>query len=608
MSGRYGKFVSVDLASGRIKDMQVEEEDLKRYFGGGGIGAKLFIDGGDEDAVVIANGLLTGHTVPTACKTSILFRSPLTGIFGESSVGGHWGAQLKRTGIDGLILHGQSPHPVYLLVADNAVEIRDASTLWGLDTLEADRALSEQLAPGAQIGVIGPAGENGVLFASMMVGGDFPRAAGRTGIGCKFGQKKIKAVAFKGSRKPSAHDPKELTAYVRALNRSIRERAATFHQFGTAGAVARREKSGDLPIRNFSLGTWEGAGKISSQVYAQRMHLKHEACFMCPIACAKKIEIRQGPHAGEKMAQPEYETVAALGSNLLNDSPEDIAIQNMLCNRYGLDTISTGVVIGFLFECVDRGVIEKEDPILEGIRPAWGNVQAIGEIIRKIAHREGIGDLLADGVRKAAERLGKGSERFAVHAKGLELPMHDPRALASAAATYATGNRGGSHNESFAHYLDEGLRVEGMGFPDKVDPHASEGKGKITAGMQNINAAFDALGLCKFLMVGGVGLPQLPRFIELAMGWKMSAKEILEAGDRIFTLKRIYNQRWGVGRDTDTVAPRVLEEKRGTGGSAKNLPDLNRMLDELYALRGWDEHGRVTRQRAAQLGLEDYLK
>ncbi|MDP8257185.1 MAG: aldehyde ferredoxin oxidoreductase family protein, partial [Candidatus Alcyoniella australis] len=560
------------------------------------------------EALVIANGLLTGFPVPTACKTSLLFRSPLTGVLGESSVGGKFGARLKRTGFDGLIVKGRCERPSYLFVSEQGVELRDAAHLWGLDTFAAHDKLQAELPKGAQIGLIGPAGEREVLFASMMFEGQFPRAAGRTGIGCVLGRKRLKAIAVHGEIKPQAHDQQALTAYVRELNQSIKQAAAGLSKFGTAGAVARREVSGDLPIKNWALGSWEGAAKISGQVYADEMLFKNAACFACPIACGKQVELKHGKHAGLRANQPEYESTGALGSNLLIDSPEDLTVSNMLCNKLGLDTISAGVLLSFLFECCERGIVKMDDPQLEGVKPQWGDGEATHKLIEMIANRRGIGDLLADGVRIAAKRLGGGSEHFAVHSKGLELPMHDPRATVSSAATYATGNRGGSHNESFAHYLDEGLKIDDMDFPENIEIYTSQNKGRITARMQEFNSVFDALGLCKFLLSGGVRKPQMIKMIELVFGWKYDDRELMQVGDRIYTLKRMYLQRLGISAADDTLAGRVLLDRRGTGNAGDVLPDLELMLGELYAERGWDAQGRVLPEHASQLNLERYLE
>ncbi|MDP8223854.1 MAG: aldehyde ferredoxin oxidoreductase family protein [Candidatus Lernaella stagnicola] len=605
MKAFYGTFAWIDVRRRSVEVRQIAEEDLRRFLGGGGLAAKVFLDEGDDEAIVIANGLLTGYRVPTACKTSIVFRSPLTGIFGESSVGGKWGAQLKKTGIDGLVIRGRSEAPVYLFVSDGTVEIRDASPWWGMGTFEAYEGLRGELPDGAQIGLIGPAGENGVGFASMIFEGENARAAGRTGVGTKFGEKKIKAVVVAGGAAPQPHDDTGLREYARPFNAQLRERAAGLSKFGTSGAVARREVSGDLPIKNFALGNWEPAVEISGQAYAEHLHLRHHACFMCPIGCAKKIKITTGPHAGLETTQPEYETVAALGSNLLHSSREGIAVANRLCNDMGIDTMSTGVVLGFVFECVERGILSQERVGLTGAKPVWGDTEAICELIEMIAGRRGIGDVLAHGVRHAASVFGGGSERFAIHAKGLELPMHDPRALVSAGATYATGNRGASHNEAPAYYVEEGMKIEG--FPTGVDPHTPAQKGAMTAKMQNLSAIFDALGLCKFMLAGGVSAREMARFTELVCGWDGDADRLLEIGDRIYALKRLYNQRFGIDGASDTLPPRILEEPRGTGGSANVLPDLRTMLADLYRARGWDEQGRVTRETADRLGLANYV-
>jgi aldehyde:ferredoxin oxidoreductase len=604
MSFEFGAYFVVDLTAGEVEKKFIDEKDLHRFFAGSGIGAKLFVDEGD-DAIVVANGLLTGLPVSTACKTTIIFHSPLTGIFGETSFGGFWGAQLKKTGLDALVIKGKSKTPVYLHASDGALEIRDAGELWGMGTFEAHQKLADELPPGSRIGVIGPAGENGAAFASMMFDGEFARAAGRTGVGCAFGHKNVKALTTKGTQKPGVHDAAGLKEFVRAINKKAQEKAAGLHNFGTAGTVGRREKSGDLPIKNFSQGLWQAAEKITGQAYVESMFHKHHGCFMCPIACAKSVKLKGGEHDGLITTQPEYETVGALGSNLLNDDPKGLAIANRLCNEYGLDTISTGVVIGFLFECVDRGIVKKAD--IGDIEETWGNVDAICRVIGMISRREGIGDILSKGVRKAAQSLGHGSEGFAVHSKGLELPMHDPRALVSSGATYASGSRGASHNEAPAYYLEEGMKIAGMGFGENPDPHSSEGKGVMTARMQNLTALFDALGICKFMLAGGVSIDELRRFLELAAGWSMTSESMLTVGDRIFTLKRLYNQRLGIAGKDDKLPPRIAGEVRGEGGAAQVLPDTAKMLADLYEYRGWDKQGLVKVEKARELGLESYM-
>jgi aldehyde:ferredoxin oxidoreductase len=599
----YGRFLTLDLATSESVEIQLEAEEVRRFLGGGGIGAKLFVDHGDDDALVIANGLLTGLPVTTACKTSFLFRSPLTGIFGESSVGGKWGAELAKAGVDGLILTGRSPRPVVVYIHDGQAELLDADGLWGLDTFAAHDALAERLPTGARIGVIGPAGEGRVRFASVMFEGEFPRAAGRTGIGRRFGEMNLKGIAVKGTAAPVPANQAALRDVVRRLNRQVRERAAGLVAFGTAGGVPKRERSGDLPVRNFSQGAWANAENISGQTYAERMTPRSHACAMCPIACAKRVTLGSGHVA----AQPEYETAGSLGSNLVLDDPEGLAQLNETCNRLGLDTISAGVVVGFLFECVDRGIVPRAAADLGPKTPTWGSAETIQQLLERIASKEGIGAVLAQGVRAAAEAFGNDSERFAIHVKGLELPMHDPRALVSAGATYATGNRGGCHGEGLAYYLEEGMRIDGMGFPEHLDPHDSVGKGALTADMQDLCAVYDGLGLCKFLMAGGIDIDDLARFVLLATGWDLSPRDLLDAGARGYTLKRLYNQGLGLARPDDRLPPRLTSEGHDVGGAAKVLPDLHLMLDDLYRRRGWDQEGRVTRETAMRLGLLPYL-
>jgi aldehyde:ferredoxin oxidoreductase len=605
-----GRLIRLDLSTRRWHVQAIGDDSIQKYLLGGGLAAKTYYDEMEPDrgpldpesSLILMIGALSGTILPASCRLCICGQSPLTGIWSESTVGGHWAAQLRAASYDGLVLTGRAEEPVYVWISDDTVEIRPAGHLWGLETYETADGIREETDPRAQVACIGPAGENLVRIAAVMVGGKDSRAAGRGGMGAVMGSKNLKAVAVRGSTTPQYYDRQGLAESVRAANAWIRENSLGMTQFGTSGGIVTTEKVGDMAIQNWRLGSWEeGAPKITGERMAETILTGNYRCHACPIGCGRQIEIKEGPYAGLVGAGPEYETIIGFGPLCLNDDLESIAAMNDLCDRLGLDTISTSGAIAFAMEAWEKGLLGPEDTA--GMDLSWGNTESMLRTIDKIAHREAVGDLLADGTRAAAKRLGRNAIEFAVQVKGLELPYHDPRAFTSMALGYATANRGGDHLENLTYWHEYGKQWPDMGYVDPPDKLVSEGKAGLVYDFQNFMGVFNGLGLCKFIAKGGVGPQLVAEWVNLALGWNWTMEDVMLTGERLFNLKRMINGRWGVSRKDDVLPPRIFAHARPSGSARGNLPHLGKMLYEYYALRGWSEDGLPTPEKLQELGL-----
>jgi len=605
-----GKLLWVNLGSGESQVTEVASDEVRHYLLGSGLAAKILderlqpqLDPLDPaNLLLMVNGLLTGTFIPAASRVSVCGRSPLTGIWCESAAGGYWGPELRFAGYDGVVFTGRAEKPVYLWIHDGQVELRPASLLWGLDTQETAQRIQDETDPKALVACVGPAGENGVRIAGVMFLGHGERTAGRGGMGALMASKNLKAVAVKGSQRPEYYDREGLRRRVREDTVWIKENSRSMSEFGTGGGVPAAEAYGGMPIKNWLLGSWEeGANKTSGQTIVATMLDRHYRCFACPIACGKEIRITEGPYAGLQGHGPEYETLITFGGLLLNDNLEAIIQADHLCNRYGLDTISTGAIIALAMEAYERGLLTADDT--GGLELEWGNAEVILQLVEQIARRQGLGDVLADGVRAAAERLGPGAEEMAIHAKGLELPMHDPRAFLGMAVNYATANRGGCHLEAPCYWRGYGLEWEKWGQAGKYDRLDSAGKARVAYDFQNYRSVFNALGLCKFIVKGLAGPETVVEWLNLAMGWDWSSDDLIRTGERLFNLKRMINVRLGITRADDTLPQRLLTHPRPTGSAAGVLPDLEPMLEEYYQLRGWTAEGFPTEEKLQELGL-----
>lgn len=608
MYGYGGKLLKVNLSTKTFEIEKLEEDVARKFLGGAGLAGKLLqdmdwqVDSFDpKNRLVFTVGPLEGTSAPCCCRYVVASKSPLTGLWGEAHAAGFWGPELKLAGWDGIIIDGRAESPVYLWINNDVVEIQDARSLWGKDTYETEEILRQKHDRMVRVACIGPAGEKLSRIAGVFNGG---RAAARSGLGAVMGSKGLKAIAVRGTGRVSLAKEGEFRELVKELNKIIMAAPArtALLKYGTNSAMAALSEAGDVPIKNFTQGEWsEGFNKLSGPAVTEAILTGASHCKFCPIGCGRKIEVKKGPYAGLSGPGPEYETIAAFGSLCLNDNIEAIAKANDLCNRYGLDTISTGMTVAFAMECFERGIITKKDA--DGLDLNWGNHLAIVELVNKIGKREGIGDILADGSKRAAEKLGGGSEEFAMHIKGLELPLHDPRAFASWAVAYATASRGGCHIQAPTYWIERGVTFYDLGFLEKLERFTSEGKAKFAKVFQDFCETIESMVICKFSLYGNLRSPHMLKLISLSTGWDVDLDEFLKIGERSLNLKRMINVKLGVSRRDDTLPKRILSLQLMDGGTQGHIPDLETMLSEYYQLRGWSQDGIPNTEKLEELSL-----
>ena len=600
------KLLEIDLTNQQYQESQIPEDELRKYLGGSGIAIKYLhndlnpsIDPlSQENPLLFFPGLMTGINVPTASKTSVCARSPLTGIWNEATVGGNWGAMLKKNGFEGIIIKGKSKKPVYLYISSDKVVFKDAQDLWGLDTYNTSNKI-KQFYPQTQIASIGPAGENLIPIASIVFDAPHYRLAGRGGLGAVMGSKNLKAIAISKSKESvPVFDREGLRKSVNSINPSIKKYTQALHNYGTGGSIEGRELTGDLPIKNFAQSRWPEAIKITGQVIADTIFKKHYACYACPIACGKEVSFNN-----EIVHGPEYETLSAFGSLLLNEDLDSIVLMNDLCNRYGIDTISLGVTIAFTIEAYQEGLIKDKD--LYGLDLDWGNPKDYIEITHQVARNEKLGKLIGQGVKSLSNQIGGNSQEYAMHTKGLEYPMHDPRAYTGMALSYATANRGACHLESLSYIIESGIQAPDLGYDEahKPDPYSSKGKALLVARLEDYMNVLNALGLCKFLLAGRVGPKIVTEWLNNITGWNIDREELITIGKRLHNLKRIYNTKLGISRKDDIIPSRLLKLARNDGLAAGVLPDLEYMLEDYYQIRGWDQQGIPKKDTLIELDL-----
>lgn len=612
--GYWGKILEVDLTTRSVGVESLDPQDARSFVGGSGLATKILYEQTDgstgplspENTVVFATGPLTGTPVFGTGRHHVVTRSPLTGIFGESDVGGSWGVALKRAGYDAIVIKGRAENPVYLWVSDDGVQIRDASGVWGKDTFESDEILKAQTSATATVACIGPAGERLVPIAGVMHDGKDARAAARCGIGAVMGSKNLKAIVADGRLKVKVHDGVRLGRTMKEIGASLLSRMEGMSKFGTSGGVVTHESYGNFPLKNWQLGRWgEPVTRISGQRMADTILTRRYHCKTCPVGCGRTVRVKEGRYETTESAGPEYETMGTLGGLILVDNLEAIAFANELCNRLGIDTISAGNVIAFAIEAFERGLLTKGD--MNGIEATWGNPEVVVALLQAIGRCEGIGSVLGKGVRAAAEAIGGRAREFAMHVKGLELPAHDPRAYNGVALAYATSARGACHVSAFTHMFERVAPMPDLGYDAPHDRLATEGKGEFVAKMQNLMGLVDSLKICKFMFFGGVQPRHLVEWLNAVTGWTLDLPEFMRIGERIFNLKRLYNIRCGISRKDDTLPPRILTEVRREEGVAPNVPPLGKMLSDYYAYRGWDKEGIPTTDRLRQLGLAQMI-
>lgn len=598
LGGYAGKILWIDLSRRRWTTEPVTESLARTWLGGSGFAAFEVPNRvppsadplGPENILGFFTGPLTGTPVPSSGRHSVAGKSPLTGIWGEASVGGNWGKALKLAGYDAVIFTGQAPEPVYVWISENNVEIRPASLIWGMDTYEIEEAVRALTHPKAQISSIGPAGEKLSRIAGIFTDGPEGRTAARCGLGAIAGSKKVKAIAVYGTKNPTLVHRAELLQSLREIMPSLKKKTNGISALGTAGLVIPCEKVGDFPIKNWRLGSWEeGTLKINGAVLAEKYLTGRFHCASCSIGCGRKIAINEGRYAGTCGAGPEYETLGLFGGSCLIDDLELICYANELCNRYGQDTIEVGNLIAFSMEAFEKGIITREET--GGRELKWGDPETFLGLVKEMGEMEGFGATLAQGFPSLFKKYGDAARKISMTVKGLSFPSHDPRAYNSLAVGYATANRGACHLEAFSHAFERSLAVKELGLEEPMDRFAVEGKGALVAKAQDLMMLFDSLALCKFTLFGGVTLTDLARWTSWATGLEFKPEELIRCGERIFNAKRVYNIKCGVRGKDDTLPERILRRPRGSGGAAENLPPLGKMLPEYYSARGWDDNG-----------------
>jgi aldehyde:ferredoxin oxidoreductase len=621
----------VNLSSKKATKDVFTEADAKKYLGGRGLAIKILFDElrpgidalGPENKLVYAAGPFAGTGFPLNSRWIVAAKSPLTGIWGEAACGGTFAVQLRKAGYDALVVEGASTSPVYIDIMDDDVQVKNASHLWGKMTLDTEIAIAHDLGIKTRkeddpaIVCIGPAGEKLVKMANVMHTAH--RAAGRTGLGAVMGSKKLKAVAVRGTKNIPVADPENLKRLTKAMvtECTTNKNIVLFSKYGQAGLVDVLNESGILPTKNFQNGTFQHYEKISGRTMAETILKKKNACSQCPVACKRIVEVDRGPYApiDAGYGGPEYENVASLGSLLLIGNLEAVSKENQMCNAYGIDTISVGVIIAWLMECYERGIISKED--IDGIEATWGNAEAAMKLIEKTSTRDGIGNLLAEGIKKAAKKIGRGSEKYAMEVKGLEVPMHEPRGKKGVGLAYAISARGACHMQAF-HDTDteaENVAPE-IGISKGLNRHdTSKDKVDMVKKSQDWVAVTNSLLLCTAPAWVGFDYTKptfLVETLNAITGMNFTVNELMTIGERMNNLCRCFNVREGTTRKDDYLPPRFTEENLPDGpskGQRITNEELQKMLDNYYELRGWNKNtGIPKREKLIELGLEHAAK
>lgn len=614
MNGYMGKALVVDLGTGSVQPRDIPEEWFADFIGGEGVGVRLFQDlmvreGGALDPaqpMIFATGPLTGTAAPTSGRLCIVFRSPATGTLGATNVGGHFAPALKKAGWDLLVIIGHAEKPVCLSIEDDNVEILDASDLWGKGVSETEDMIKAKLgAKGLQIASIGPAGEKGVLFAGIMT--DKHRAAGRGGGGAAMGSKNLKAVAVRGTKSLPIAEPEELKNAASQAREQLLGEAfvkGALHPYGTPGFYDPISQLGILPTKNWQRTSYdESIPKMGFEAYHKTLEVKSYACSGCPVACGRHTTIKEGLHSGSSGGGPEFETMGAFGSKCLVDDINAIAKAGHLCNDLGLDTISTGQVIAVAMEWYEKGLLSKKET--DGIELTWGNAVAVVEMVNKIGRREGIGDLLAEGAKRAADKIGKGAEDAAIHVKGLELASCGVRASKGEAVAHAVSPRGGDHLRPYASTIDAfGYRDEELGIVGDIDYLDDGNKGWVKP-LQELSMATNLLGVCLFASITlAVKASTWAKLLSAVLGKPVSREDLLKSAERVINMERMINSRLGFDRKDDTLPKRLLEEPAPDGRGEGQVVDLRKALDSYYESMGWDiQTGLPKPDTLAKLGL-----
>lgn len=604
-NGLAGTTLRINLTTGEIKSSPTDQQLMREWFGGRGVVAKILYDEvprdadplGPENLFIISAGVMSGCFIPAGAKIGFGSVSPLTNGHGDSNMGGHLGPTLKCAGYDLIVMSGISPKPVYLFIDDDIVELRDASQYWGMGSLECEPAMKKDLGEDFEIATIGPAGENGIRFACITH--DYGRQAGRTGQGAVMGSKKLKAIAVRGTGGIKVHDLDKLTEQVTAIIKRTQTHPnmAPWQKYGTAFFIDWSNENAVLPTRNFQTTHFEDSKGIDGDALVERCLITHKACFGCWMNCGKYTKAVLPGKETVYLEGPEYETGALCGANLGMTDINQVAYMNWLMDNVGIDTMSGGGVVAFAMECFQRGLITTED--LEGHTLNWGSVEDAEHFIEMVVHRRGIGEYFAGGSKRAAEKIGRGSEKFAMQVKGQEMSGYDGRFAPGMLLSYMTCDIGAHHNRSWTITVDIAEGRESV-----------EGRAKVVAYLQHIRPLFDCWCICR-LFWGELDIEpeEIVESLNHITGWNIDAAEAFKTSEKIWNLVRCHylERNKANGRTFDYPPARAWEDKIPSGpGAGKGLTkeQIETMLDEYYASRGWDNNGNPTREVLHDLKLD----
>jgi aldehyde:ferredoxin oxidoreductase len=600
-----GRILFVDVTDGSSRIVPLGADDARALLGGNGLAARILLDhvpaGIDafdpRNAVIFAVGPITDTAVPGNSRACVVSKSPLTGLFFDSTFGGRFPATLKRTGFDAVVLTGRAAAPSYVVIDEQGATVKSARSLWGTTTRDAVAGLVAAEGSDADAIAIGPAGERLVRFAALAhYWRNREGVAGRGGLGAVLGSKQIKGVVVKGTRKTQIADAAALKALIDQTREPLKKGTEALTTYGTSFLVGPINALGGLGSYNLRAEVFAEAARVDGREMKEHFHDKDTTCLKCPVACGKQYAIREGEFAGTRAKMPEYETIFAFGPMLGNASPESLILANDLCDLLGMDTISLGVTLAFVAEALERGWLRPEDV---GVPFGWGEVHGMLRLVEMAARREGFGARIAEGAWRLAESLGGNATQAVYAVKRLELPAHSARALKGLSIGYATATRGGSHHDTrptpqYAQGFDR------RGTKDKPD---------FAVRSQHFTAVGDSLVMCRFTSERGYGVFLGEPYVQMVRsvtGFDVSLEELERIGERIINLERMFNVREGVRRSADQLPWRVMHEPIPDGPSAGMYcppAELDEMLDEYYRLRGWDADGVPTPARLAALGL-----
>lgn len=619
------KVVYVDLTVEKATVRELEKGILTNFMGGRGLASKIIYDKcgatvdpfSPENVLIFSIGPLTGTMAPSSGRTNVSAKSPLTGIIGRSNAGGHWGAELHFAGYIAIIISGRANKPTYLWINNDHIELKDATHIWGKSIPETDKVVREETDEEAKIASIGIAGENLVRYASVFF--DIYRVAGRTGMGTVMGSKNLKAVAVRGTKGIKIAQPDLLYEIASKIDSRLKKDSGIqlVHEFGSPGWTSMADLQGWLPTKNWQMGCFKDTDEISGETLKEKYIVQTKGCFSCPVHCRIFHVVGEGPYAGTFGSGPEYESIAAMGSRVCVNDLAAICYAHDLCNRLGLDVISTGQAISFAMECYEKGILTEKD--LDGLKLDWGNVEAVIGLINKIARREGIGKILAEGTRRAAQKIGKGSQYYAMEIKGMELSGIDIRACKGYALAYAVATRGADHLTALCSIelcgnLEEGKRR--WGSEKSVNRLSEEGKAPMVIWHEHMCSLCDSMTFCKYPTVSmcsldpAISVRDMADLFQAVVGIRIDPHELLRIGERIINVEKAYNIREGCGsREFDSLPQRILKEPSPCLGNKGHTVNLEPMKDEYYELRGWDKKTSYpTRQKLKELNLGKLIK